>query len=142
MTDGDSVTINTLCNSANGTFVTLDEYLPITFPGEFSFYMGMIVPTVLHQVLYHHGLSMIVSRFTLFTEKIVIHCNQVTNMFRSGHDCTSTSSARRPCYFRLQTKITIWVLRKVRIYTAYPNLVPLLFDAPLEVLGSVSTSLL
>ena len=30
MTDGDSVTINTLCNSANGTFVTLDDYLPIT----------------------------------------------------------------------------------------------------------------
>ena len=30
MTDGDSVTINTLCNSANGTYVTLDDYLPIT----------------------------------------------------------------------------------------------------------------
>ena len=31
MTDGDSVTMNHLCNSANGTFVTLDDYLPITF---------------------------------------------------------------------------------------------------------------
>ena len=31
MTDGDSVTMNTLCNSENGTFVTLDDYLPITF---------------------------------------------------------------------------------------------------------------
>ena len=30
MTDGDSVTMNTLCNSANGTFVTLDDYLPDT----------------------------------------------------------------------------------------------------------------
>ena len=30
MTDGDSVTMNTLCNSANGTFVTLDDYLTIT----------------------------------------------------------------------------------------------------------------
>ena len=30
MTDGDSVTINTLCNSANGTFVTLDDYLLLT----------------------------------------------------------------------------------------------------------------
>ena len=30
MTDGDSVTMNTLCNSANGTFVTLDDYLPNT----------------------------------------------------------------------------------------------------------------
>ena len=30
MTDGDSVTINTLRNSANGTFVTLDDYFPTT----------------------------------------------------------------------------------------------------------------
>ena len=30
MTDGDSVTINTLCNSANGTFATMDDYLPVT----------------------------------------------------------------------------------------------------------------
>ena len=30
MTDGDSVTINHLCDSANGTFVTLDDYLPHT----------------------------------------------------------------------------------------------------------------
>ena len=29
MTDGDSVTINNLCDSANGTFVTLDDYLPL-----------------------------------------------------------------------------------------------------------------
>ena len=30
MTDGDSVTINNLRDSANGTFVTLDDYLPLT----------------------------------------------------------------------------------------------------------------
>ena len=30
MTDGDSVTINNLRNSANGTFVTLDDNLPLT----------------------------------------------------------------------------------------------------------------
>ena len=28
MTDGDSMTINNLRDSANGTFVTLDDYLP------------------------------------------------------------------------------------------------------------------
>ena len=33
MTDGDSVTMNTLCNSADGTFVTLDDYLPNTDAG-------------------------------------------------------------------------------------------------------------
>ena len=30
MTDGDSVTINHLCDSANGTFVTLDDDLLLT----------------------------------------------------------------------------------------------------------------
>ena len=30
MTDGDSVTINHLCDSANGTFVTLHDYLTLT----------------------------------------------------------------------------------------------------------------
>ena len=51
------------------------------------------------QVLYHHGTSMIVPRFTFFTENFVIRCDQVTKMFRSGHDCTSTSSARSPVIF-------------------------------------------
>ena len=30
MTDGDSMTINNLRDSANGTFVSLDDYLPLT----------------------------------------------------------------------------------------------------------------
>ena len=30
MTDGDSMTTNNLCDSAKGTFVTLDDYLPLT----------------------------------------------------------------------------------------------------------------
>ena len=30
MTDGDSMTTNNLRDSANGTFVTLDDYLPFT----------------------------------------------------------------------------------------------------------------
>ena len=30
MTDGDSMTINNLRDSANGTFVTLDDYLTLT----------------------------------------------------------------------------------------------------------------
>ena len=57
----------------------------------------------------------IVSRFTFFAENSVIRCNQVSKMFRSGHECTSTSSARSPCYFRLHADIAIWVLRKVRM---------------------------
>ena len=34
MTDGDSVTINNLRDSANGTFVTLDDYLSLTTLGQ------------------------------------------------------------------------------------------------------------
>ena len=33
MTDGDSMTINNLCDSAKGTFVTLDDYLPLAALG-------------------------------------------------------------------------------------------------------------
>ena len=61
------------------------------------------------QVLYHHGISTIVPRFTFFTENFVNRCNQVTKMFRSGHDCTSTSSARSPFHFRPQADVTISV---------------------------------
>ena len=69
------------------------------------------------QVLYHHGISMIVPRFTLFTLNFVICSNQITGIFRSGHDCVSVSSARRPCYFGLQAYFTIRILRKVRKHT-------------------------
>ena len=63
------------------------------------------------------SVSMIVPRLTVFTKNLLICSNQVTKMFRSGRDCTSTSSARSPCDFRLQADITIWVLRTVLLYT-------------------------
>ena len=34
-------------------------------------------------------------------------------IFRFSHDCSSTSSARGPRYFRLQADVAIWVFRKV-----------------------------
>ena len=84
--------------------------------GRFCFTRVWLCPLCC-QVLYHHGISMIAPGFTFFTKNSVFRCNQATKTFRSGHDCTSTSSARSPCYFRLQADITIWVLRKMRIYT-------------------------
>ena len=73
-------------------------------------------------VFYMHGTSVIVTRFTFFTKNFVIRCNQVTKMFCSGHDCTSTSSV-------------IFVFKQISQFghCAYPNLVPLLLAAPLEV---------
>ena len=58
---------------------------------------GMIVSTVWPSLVPPRH----VPRFTFFTENFVICSNQITIMFRSGHDCTSASSARSPCYFRL-----------------------------------------
>ena len=85
------------------------------------------------RLLCHHGISMIVPRFTFFTDNFVICSNQVTKKFRSGYDFTSTSSARRPCYFRLQADITIWVPRKVFVHCVYPNPVPLSVAGSLEI---------
>ena len=77
---------------------------------------------------------MIVTRFTSFTENFVIRRYQVTKIFRSGHDCTSTSSARSPRHFRLLADLAIWVLRNVRVETMLtPSPVPLLLATPLVI---------
>ena len=46
------------------------------------------------QVLHHDCISMIVSRFTAFTENFVICCYQVTKIFCSKYGSTIESSAR------------------------------------------------
>ena len=60
---------------------------------------------------------MIVPRFTFFTLNFVICINQITGIFRSGHDYVNAFSKRNPCYFGLQVYFTIRILRKVRKYT-------------------------
>ena len=64
------------------------------------------------QVLHHHGVSMIVSRFTSFTENFVIRCYWITIIFRYGNDCTSASLARSLCKLGSQTDIAVSVLRE------------------------------
>ena len=77
---------------------------------------------------------MIVPRFTSFTQNFVICSNQVTNMFRSGHDCTSTSSARSHCYFWSSSVFhNVGPSESACRHFAHPNPVPLLLAAPLEV---------
>ena len=72
--------------------------------------MGRIVTTVLPNLVPQR-------RIDDCYENFVIRCYQVTEIFRSGHDCTSTSSARRNCYFRHQADIAVWVFREVRVDT-------------------------
>ena len=51
------------------------------------------------QVLHHDCISMIVSRFTTFTENFVICCNQITKIFCTKYGSANASSARNPCNF-------------------------------------------
>ena len=51
------------------------------------------------QVLHHDCISMIVSRFTTFTENFVIRCYQVTKIFCTRYGSASASSARGSCNF-------------------------------------------
>ena len=61
------------------------------------------------QVLHHDCISMIVSRFTTFTENFVICCYQVTKFFCTRYGSTNASSARSPCNFGLVTDLAISV---------------------------------
>ena len=97
------------------------------------------------QILYHHG--HIDDCFEIhFLHRILWSAViKLLKMFRAGHDCTSTSSARCPLKF-LQADITIWVLRKVRKHTVLTrtrcHFCLRLHWKFMRWLGSVSTSLL
>ena len=69
------------------------------------------------QVLHHDCISMIVSRFTSFTENFVIGCDQITKNFCTRYDSANTSSARGPCYFGPLADLAISVFREVSINT-------------------------
>ena len=103
------------------------------FLEKFLFCMGKIFPLCC-QVLYHNGVSMIVAGLTFFTKNFVIRGYQITENFRLGHDCTSTSFARSPCYFLSSSRCHNFGLsRSEKRYCAYLDPVPLLLAAPLVI---------
>ena len=59
--------------------------------------------------------------FTSFTKNFVICGYQITKIFRFGHDCTSTSSARSPCHFGSQADFAISVFGKVGFNNVLPR---------------------
>ena len=69
------------------------------------------------QVLHHNSVSMIVSRFTTFTENFVICCNQITKIFCTRYGSATASSARGPCNFGPLTDLAISVSREVIVNT-------------------------
>ena len=69
------------------------------------------------QVLHHDCISLIVSRFTTFTENLVICCNQITKIFCTKYGSANASSARGPCDFGPLADLAISVFREVSINT-------------------------
>ena len=71
------------------------------------------------QVLHHDCISMIVSRFTTFTENFVICCNHITKIFCTKYGSANASSARGPCDFCPLADLVISVFREVSINTVF-----------------------
>ena len=78
------------------------------------------------QVLHDDSRSMIVSRFTAFTEDFVICCNQATNIFCPRNGCAGAFPARSPCHLGLQAYFAICTIWEVSKYGA--SWLPLSYD--------------
>ena len=65
----------------------------------------------------HDCISMIVSRFTTFTENFVICSNRVPEIFCARYGSANASSARGNCNFGPFTDLAISVFREVSINT-------------------------
>ena len=74
------------------------------------------------QVLHHDCISMIVSRFTTFTENFVIGCKLITNIFCTKYDSANTSSARGPSDFGPLADLAISIFREVNINTVFTQI--------------------
>ena len=69
------------------------------------------------QVLYYHSVSMIVPRFTIVAEDLVICCYQVTKVFSTRYGFAIASSAWGPCNFGPLTDFAISVFREMSTNT-------------------------
>ena len=74
------------------------------------------------QILHHDCISMIVSRFTTFTENFVICCNQITKNFCTRYGSANASSARAPCNFGPLADLAISVFREVSLNTVFTQI--------------------
>ena len=74
------------------------------------------------QVLHHDCISVIVSRFAIVTEDLVICCNQITTIFCTRYGSAIASSARGPCNFRPLADLAISVFREVIIDTVFTQI--------------------
>ena len=103
--------------------IRLQELLqaPLCFLRSFCFARIRLDPLG-SQVLHHDCTSMIVSRFTTFTENFVVWCYQVTKIFCTRYGSTNASSARGPCNFGPLAELAISVFREVSINTVFTQI--------------------
>ena len=74
------------------------------------------------QVLYDDCISMIVSRFTTFTENFAICCIQITKISCTRYGIANASPARDPCNFGPLTDLASSVFREVNINTVFTQI--------------------
>ena len=103
--------------------IRLQELLqaPLCFLRSFCFAQIRLDPLG-GQVLHHDCISMIVSRFTTFTENFLIGCNQITKIFCTKEDSSNTSSARGPCDLGPLADLAISVFWEVSVNTMFTQI--------------------
>ena len=74
------------------------------------------------QVLHHDSISVIVSRFAIVTEDLVICCYQVTKIFSTRYGSVIASSARGPCNFGPLTDLAISVFREMSVDNVFTQI--------------------
>ena len=71
---------------------------------------------------HHDCISVLVSRFTTFTENFVMGCNQITKFFCTKYDSAIASSARGPCEVGPVADLAISVFREGSINTVFTQI--------------------
>ena len=80
------------------------------------------------QILHHDCMSVLVSRFAIFTKNLVICCDEVTNICGSRYGFAIASSAWSPCNFGPFTDLAISVFREMSINTVLTQILTSLFS--------------
>ena len=104
--------------------VGLQEFLQASLCSLWSFCSARIrLDSLGGQVLHHDCISVIVSRFAIVVEDLVICCDQITKIFSTRYGSAIASSARSPWNFGPLTDLTISVFRRSECkHCVYPNL--------------------
>ena len=74
------------------------------------------------QVLYHDCISVIVSRFAIVTEDLVICCFSVTKIFCTRYGSAIASSARGPCNVGPLTDLAFSVFKDMSMNTVFTQI--------------------